>query len=148
MAVVLLKGLLLKFPMLKVKHILGDKGYDCAAIYQLIHSLGAYPAIALIHHKDPPAGMNLDYTPVCAQGHAYRYDSFDAKYETLKYTRLANAKAVRFPVPIAKKCLKSAYKQICVCTPIPQEVAKVLQRCTKSVRQWSVCLPISKSISA
>lgn len=87
MAVVLLKGVPLKFPMLKVKHILGDKGYDCAAIYQLIHSLGAYPAISLIHHKDPPAGMNLDYTPVCAQGHAYRYDSFDAKYETLKYTR-------------------------------------------------------------
>ncbi|WP_150273566.1 transposase [Paenibacillus tepidiphilus] len=92
MAVVLLKGLLLKFPGLKVKHILGDKGYDCAAIYQLIHSLGAYPAIPLIHHKDPPPGMNLDYTPVCTQGHAYRYDSWDAKYETLKYTRPSECK--------------------------------------------------------
>jgi transposase len=92
MAVILLKGLLLKFPMLKVKHILGDKGYDCAAIYQLIHSLGSYPAIPMIHHKDPPEGMNLDYTPVCSQGHAYRYDSFDAKYETLKYTQPSECK--------------------------------------------------------
>ncbi|WP_052416668.1 transposase [Paenibacillus sp. FSL R5-0912] len=92
MAVILLKGLPLKFPTLKVKHILGDKGYDCASIYQLIHSLGAYPAIPMIHRKDPPEGMNVDYTPVCSQGHAYRYDSFDAKYETLKYTQPSECK--------------------------------------------------------
>jgi transposase len=92
MAVILLKGLLLKFPLLHVKHVLGDKGYDCAAIYQLIRSLGAYPTIPMIHHKDPPKGMNSDYNPVCSQGHAYRYDSFDAKYETLKYTQPSQCK--------------------------------------------------------
>jgi len=92
MAVILLKGLLLKFPRLNVKHVLGDKGYDSAAIYQLIHSLGAYPTIPMIHHKEPPKGMNSDYNPVCSQGHTYRYDSFDAKYETLKYTQPSQCK--------------------------------------------------------
>ncbi|MFD1904277.1 transposase [Paenibacillus rhizoplanae] len=38
---------------------------------------------------------------------------------------------MRFPVPIAKRCLKSAYKRIYVCIPTPQEVANVLQNCTK-----------------
>lgn len=92
MAVLLLKGLRLKFPALKVKHVLGDKGYDSSAIYQLIHSLGAYPIIKMIHHKKPPEGMNQDYTPMCMQGHAYRYDSFDAKYETLRYTQPSQCK--------------------------------------------------------
>lgn len=39
--------------------------------------------------------MNQDYTPVCSQGHAYRYDSFEAKYETLRYTKPSHAKTVR-----------------------------------------------------
>lgn len=92
MAVLLLKGLHLKFPALKVKHVLGDKGYDSSAIYQLVHSLDAYPVIKMIHHTDPPEGMNLDYNPVCTKGHAYRYDSFDAKYETLRYTKPSQCK--------------------------------------------------------
>ncbi|WP_449603623.1 hypothetical protein [Paenibacillus sp. Marseille-Q9583] len=37
MAVLLLKGLHLKFPGLKMKHVLGGKRYDSSAIYQLIH---------------------------------------------------------------------------------------------------------------
>lgn len=92
MAMVLLKGLLLKFPSIKVKHVMGDKGYDSAAVYQLIHSLGAYPIIDMIHHTDPPEGMNRDYNPVCTKGHAYRYDSFDSKYETLRYTEPSECK--------------------------------------------------------
>ncbi|WNS41389.1 transposase [Paenibacillus sp. MMS20-IR301] len=106
MAVVLLKGLLLKFPSLNVKHILGDKGYDSSAIYQLIHSLGAFPIIKMIHHKKPPEGMNQDYTPVCSQGHAYRYDSFDAKYETLRYTRPNQCKDCPFSESGCQKVFK------------------------------------------
>lgn len=86
MAILLLKGLPLKFPQLQVKHVLADKGYDSKAIYQLVHSLGAYPVIDIIHHTEPPEGMDRDFNPVCKEGHAYRYDSFDATYETLKYT--------------------------------------------------------------
>ncbi|MFD2882317.1 transposase [Paenibacillus rhizoplanae] len=147
MAVVLLKGLLLKFPMLKVKHILGDKGYDCAAIYQLIHSLGAYPAIALIHHKDPPAGMNLDYTPVCTQGHAYRYDSFDAKYETLKYTRPSECQGCALSGSDCQKVFKIRIQTDLRLHSYPARGSERFTELYKNVRQWSVCLPISKSIS-
>ncbi|WP_342563863.1 transposase [Paenibacillus sp. FSL R7-0345] len=106
MAVLLLKGLHLKFPGLKVKHVLGDKGYDSSAIYQLIHSLGAFPIIKMIHHKKPPEGMNQDYTPVCSQGHAYRYDSFDTKYETLRYTRPNHCKDCPFSASGCQKVFK------------------------------------------
>lgn len=87
MAIVLLKGLQLKFPMLQVKHVLADKGYDCTTIYQLVRSLGAYPVIDIIHHTEPPEGFDEDFKPVCKQGHSYRYDSFDPKYNTLKFTK-------------------------------------------------------------
>lgn len=106
MAVLLLKGLHLKFPELKVKHVMGDKGYDSSAIYQLIRSLGAFPIIKMIHHKKPPAGMNQDYTPVCSQGHAYRYDSFDAKYETLRYTKPSQCKDCPFSDSGCQKVFK------------------------------------------
>lgn len=86
LAVVLLKGLKEKFPTFQIGHVLGDKGYDSTPIYQTIHELGAYPIIAFIHHTKPPEGMDEYFRPVCAQGHAYQYDSFDKQYKTLKYT--------------------------------------------------------------
>lgn len=87
MAIVLLKGLQQKFPVLQAKHVLADKGYDCATIYELVRSLGAYPVIDIIHHKEPPKGFDRNFSPVCQLGHAYRYDSFDPKYQTLKFTK-------------------------------------------------------------
>ena len=89
MAVVLLKGLQSKFPLLQVKHVLADKGYDSTPIYQLVRSLKAYPIIDFIHHTDPPEGSDTYFRPVCQEGHAYRYDSFDFKYQTIRYTRPA-----------------------------------------------------------
>jgi hypothetical protein len=106
MAILLLKGLQLKFPSLKVKHVLGDKGYDSKAVYQLIHSLGAYPVIDMIHHTEPPEGMNKDYNPVCKEGHVYRYDSFDAKYETLRYTRPSECTSCPFAESGCQKVFK------------------------------------------
>ncbi|CAM4524470.1 MAG: transposase [Paenibacillus macerans] len=106
MAVLLLKGLPLKFPMLKVKYGLGDKGYDSTPIYELIRSLQAYPIIDIIHHTAPPEGMNLDYGPVCKEGHAYRYDSFDPKYETLRYTRPSECKECPFAESGCQKVFK------------------------------------------
>lgn len=106
MAILLLKGLEQKFPSLKVKHVLGDKGYDSKAVYQLIHSLGAYPIIDMIHHTEPPEGMNKDYNPVCKEGHAYKYDSFDPKYKTLRYTRPSECK----DCPFAKSGCQKIFK--------------------------------------
>ncbi|RXZ76571.1 IS5/IS1182 family transposase, partial [Paenibacillaceae bacterium] len=43
--------------------------------------------IDFIHHtKKLPEGMDAYFRPICKQGHAYRYDSFDPNYETIKYT--------------------------------------------------------------
>jgi transposase len=38
-------------------------------------------------NEAPIEGKDKDFKPVCKKGHAYVYDSFDSKYETLKYTR-------------------------------------------------------------
>lgn len=106
MAVLLLKGLRLKYPTLPVKHVLADKGYDSTPIYTLTRSLGAYPVIDLIHKTDPPEGMNRDFRPVCKEGHAYRYDSFDSKYETLRYTLPSECKHC----PFAKEGCQKVFK--------------------------------------
>ncbi|MFD0698747.1 transposase [Paenibacillus sp. GCM10027628] len=88
LAIVLLKRLQKKLPMLQVKHVLADKGYDCLAVYRQIRELGAFPLIQFIHlTENLPEGMDGNFSPICQAGHPYRYDSFDSKYETLKYTR-------------------------------------------------------------
>jgi len=90
LAIVLLKRLKQKLPTLKVKHVLADKGYDSYPVYRQARELGAFALIPLIHRLKKlvlPEGMDENYSPLCEKGHAYRYDSFDAKYETLKYTR-------------------------------------------------------------
>jgi transposase len=110
MAVLLLKGLPVKYPTLPVKHVLADKGYDSTPIYELTRSLGAYPVIDLIHKTDPPEGMNRDFSPVCKEGHAYRYDSFDAKYQTLRYTRPSACKDCPFAEDGCQKVFKIRLK--------------------------------------
>lgn len=87
LAIVLLKQLQKKLPMLQAKHVLADKGYDATPVYRQIRELGAFPLIPFIHRKKLPEGMNEDFSPICQLGHAYRYDSFDPKYKTIKYTR-------------------------------------------------------------
>lgn len=37
--------------------------------------------------KSEPIGFDKHFAPTCFREHSYRYDSYDAKYETLKYTR-------------------------------------------------------------
>lgn len=85
--VVLLKAIEKKFPMLRIKHIMSDKGYDAHPLYKLIYSLGAFPIIDFIHHTEPPEGFNKDFHPICEKGKAYVYDSYDSTYKTLKFTR-------------------------------------------------------------
>lgn len=106
LAVVLLKGLKEKFPTFQIGHVMGDKGYDSTPIYQLIREIGAYPIIAFIHHTKPPEGTDEHFRPVCAQGHAYQYDSFDKQYKTLKYI---SPKACK-ECPLAENGCQKVYK--------------------------------------
>lgn len=85
-AVVLLKALEHKFSSLSVKHVLGDRGYDCTPLYRFTRSLNAYPIFDYVHHTKPPKGYDECFRPLCQKGFAYVYDSFDPKYETIKYT--------------------------------------------------------------
>src|SRR5699024_2672217 len=43
--------------------------------------------IAYNKRNEPePIGFNKHFAPTCFREHSYRYDSYDSKYETLKYT--------------------------------------------------------------
>ncbi|MBB6671368.1 transposase [Cohnella nanjingensis] len=86
-AIVLLKRLKARFPRLRVKHILADKGYDGEPVYKQIRAAGAFGLIPLVHRYKVPEGVDEHFRPLCRQGHPYRYDSYDAKRGTLKWTR-------------------------------------------------------------
>lgn len=65
-----------------------DAGYDYQAIYTQIHRMGLQAVIAYNKRNEPePIGFDKHFAPTCVREHSYRYDSFDTKYETLKYTR-------------------------------------------------------------
>ena len=65
-----------------------DAGYDYDPIYEQVHRMGHQSIIAYNKRNEPePVGFNKHYAPTCLREHSYRYDSFDAKHETLKYTR-------------------------------------------------------------
>ncbi|MCC3358487.1 transposase [Bacillus sp. REN16] len=64
-----------------------DAGYDYDAIYKQIHRMGHQAVIAYNKRNEPePIGFDKHFAPTCFREHSYRYDSFDTKYETLKYT--------------------------------------------------------------
>lgn len=65
-----------------------DAGYDYEPIYEQVHRLGLQSVIAYNKRNEPePIGFDKHFAPTCFREHSYRYDSYDAKYETLKYTR-------------------------------------------------------------
>src|SRR5690625_3083079 len=64
-----------------------DAGYDYEAIYEQVYRMGQQSVIAYNKRNEPePIGFDKHFAPTCFREHSYRYDSFDAKYETLKYT--------------------------------------------------------------
>jgi transposase len=88
MSIPLLKALAQRHPYLDIKHVLLDAGYDFDAVYQQVRKIGARPLIDYNPRNEAPIeGKDKDFKPVCKEGHPYVYDSFDAKYESLKYTR-------------------------------------------------------------
>lgn len=63
-------------------------GYDSPAIYEQVHRNGSRSVIAYNKRNETePVGFDSHFAPTCVREHSYRYDSFDARYETLKYTR-------------------------------------------------------------
>jgi transposase len=87
-AIPLLKGVTNLYPMLNIKKILADAGYDYMPIYQQINRMNADANIAYNKKNESPLdGFDEYFAPTCEREHSYRYDSYNPKYETLKYTR-------------------------------------------------------------
>jgi len=86
-AIPLLKGVHERFPQLNLRHQTMDAGYDFEPIYEQVHRMDQQSVIAYNKRNEgEPIGFDKHFAPTCFREHSYRYDSFDAKYETLKYT--------------------------------------------------------------
>src|SRR5699024_2580989 len=57
-------------------------------IYEQVHQIGEQSVIAY-NKRNEGERIEFDehFTPTCFREHSYRYDSFEPKYQTLKYTR-------------------------------------------------------------
>ncbi|MDQ0257081.1 transposase [Evansella vedderi] len=87
-AIPLLKGIESNYPELRMIFALMDAGYDYDAIYEQVHRMKGYSIIAYNKkNESEPIGFDENFAPTCVREHSYRYDSFDKKYQTLKYTR-------------------------------------------------------------
>ncbi len=77
-----------RVPLPNLRYETMDAGYDFEPIYTQIHRMGHQSVIAYNKRNEPePIGFDKHFAPTCVREHSYRYDSFDPKYETLKYTR-------------------------------------------------------------
>jgi transposase len=86
-AIPLLKQIHQEIPDL-FKGGLMDKGYDFTPIYQQLRSMNLHAVIAYNPRNEGEIiGFDEHFAPTCVREHSYRYDSYDAKYETLKYSR-------------------------------------------------------------
>jgi len=87
LAIPLLKALKELHPQLKPSFILADAGYDYSPIYQQAKAIGARALIDYNPRNEQlPGSKDKYFRPKCQEGHSYRYDSYDAQYDTLKYT--------------------------------------------------------------
>ncbi len=87
-AIPLLKGVQERLSKLPIGFGTLDAGYDYPAIYEQIYRMGAQSVIAYNKRNEPEMeGFDPYFAPTCVREHPYRYDSYDSKYETLKYTR-------------------------------------------------------------
>ncbi|MDQ0338036.1 hypothetical protein J2S00_000819 [Caldalkalibacillus uzonensis] len=87
-AIPLLKGVQKRFTPLSIQYVTMDAGYDYLPIYEQIHHMGAQSIIAYNKRNEPePVGFDHHFAPTCVREYSYRYDSFDSKYQTLKFTR-------------------------------------------------------------
>jgi len=84
-------------PLLKKLHHLGnghftiaifDAGYDVEPIYRQAVLQSMRVVIPYnVRREGEYIGFDEHFRPTCVREHSYQYDSFDAKYNTLKFTR-------------------------------------------------------------
>ncbi len=87
-AIPLLKGIERNYPFLELAFAMMDAGYDYEAIYEQVHRMKGYSIIAYNKkNESDPIGFDENFAPTCVREYSYRYDSFDKRYQTLKYTR-------------------------------------------------------------
>ncbi len=87
-AIPLLKGIQERLSLSCVRYGTLDAGYDYEAIYKQLHRMKAKAVIAYNKRNEGELlGFDEYFVPTCVREYSYRYDSFDEKYETLKYTR-------------------------------------------------------------
>lgn len=86
-AIPLLKGIDERLSLPSLRYQTMDAGYDYEPIYEQVHRMGQQSVIAYNKRNErEPIGFDKHFAPTCFREHSYRYDSFDKKYETLKYT--------------------------------------------------------------
>ncbi|GAA0310814.1 hypothetical protein GCM10008924_30500 [Gracilibacillus halotolerans] len=87
-AIPLLKGMDERLALLSLRFQTMDAGYDYEPIYEQVHRMGQQSIIAYNKRNEGEAiGFDKHFAPTCFREHSYRYDSYDPKYKTLKYTR-------------------------------------------------------------
>ncbi len=87
-AIALLKGLDERLSLPHLRYQTMDAGYDYEPIYEQVYRMRQQSVIAYNkRNESEPIGFDQHFAPTCFREHSYRYDSYDAKYETLKYTR-------------------------------------------------------------
>jgi len=87
-AIPLLKGLESHYPNFRYRYATMDAGYDHEPIYQQVRHAGAHAIIAYNRRREAEyIGFDEHFAPTCLREHAYRYDSYDSNYATLKYVR-------------------------------------------------------------
>lgn len=65
-----------------------DAGYDYEAIYQQILNQDMKAVIPYVKRRESEIlGFDENFRPPCVREHSYCYDSYDEKYQSLKFTR-------------------------------------------------------------
>lgn len=115
-------------PLLKKVHQLSDNqfttglfdaGYDYEPIYQQLHTYKMRAVIPYnVRNEGEFLGFDENFHPTCVREHSYRYDSYDAKYKTLKFTH-------------PKECETCPLRQDSLC----QKVFKV--KCASDLRKFT-----------
>jgi transposase len=87
-AIPLLKGIQERVILPTLRYQTMDAGYDYEPIYEQVHRMGHQAVIAYNKRNESELeGFDKHFAPTCFREHSYRYDSYDSKYETLKYTK-------------------------------------------------------------
>ena len=136
-AIPLLKGIAAVYPNYTFKYAAMDAGYDYEPIYQQVRQAGAHAIIAYNKRREPePIGFDEYFAPTCVREHSYRYDSYDPKYETIKYVR-------------PKECAECPLANDTLCQKVyKMKITKDLRKYTAPARGSDSWKQISKQRSA